>query len=120
MDTSHCPIDISRPVLAEFADTVMGTELDPIDSEAFPGVDTAAPVSTELSAITGVEELPEPLELGTGSGTTLGSSESRNVTDVEPAVKPVLAPAVAVTKHWPAVVKPKMPVVDVIAQSLVP
>jgi len=101
----------------------MGTELDPIDSEAFPGADTAAPGSTELSAITGSEEppeLPEPFELGAGSGTTLGSSESRNVIDVEPAVKPVLAPAVAVTKHCPSVLKFKMPVVDVIAQSLVP
>jgi hypothetical protein len=113
---------MSRPVLAEFADTVITTKLDPINRDAFPGTDTALPVSTELSAITGPEELPEPLELGagSGSGTTLGSSESRNVTDVEPAVKPVLAPAVAVTKHCPSVLKTKIPVVGVIWQSLVP
>lgn len=106
--------------MAEFADTVIGTELDPINKEALPGTETAAPVSTELSAITGPDELPVPLEFGTGSGTTLGSSETRNVIDVEPAVKPVLAPAVAVTKHCPSVPKFKIPVVDVIAQSLVP
>ena len=111
---------MSKPVFAEFADTVIATGPDPISKEAFPGVDTAAPVSTEVSGVAGPDELPEPLELGTGSGTTLGSSESRNVTDVEPAVNPVLTPAVAVTKHCPSVLKTKIPVVGVIWQSLVP
>lgn len=83
-------------MLAEFADTVIGTELDPINKEEFPGTDTAAPGSTELSAITGAEEPPE---LGAGPGTTVEFFESRNVTAVEPAVYPVTEPAVAVTRH---------------------
>ena len=109
---------MSKPVFAEFAETVIATGPDPISKEAFPDPDTAAPGSTELSAIAGAEEPPEPLELGAGS--TDGSLESRNVTAVEPVVYPVTDAAVAVTRHCPGVVKVKMPVLDSIAQSLMP
>jgi len=120
MDTSHWPIDMSRPVLAGFADTVIATGLDPINRDPFPETDTALPASADVSGVAGLPELPEPPELGAGPGTTVEFFESRNVTAVEPAAKPVVAPAVAVTKHCPAVVKPKMPVTDSIVQSLVP